>query len=430
MCRFSIHDELSPAIATVGIVDWSSDFPGIERARIEFGPTGSALDLTAPAEPPAPRSRTLLLGMKAEAAYSFRLVVESAAGSCKSPELDLTTGPVPDWVPVITKQGGGASAAEGYIVTTPGLSLFVDGRGLPSAYIFDTDGDVVWWTPETIEDICRAEMSWDGQTMWFVSAYGDSIFSVSMDGLTVVEHPIENGADHDLTVLPDGGVAMILTGSPGPAGEDGVNSVVELRPDGSFEMVVADLDTVMDLSHPNALHYYESDDSFTLSDLDANAFVKFKHSGELVWQLGGDSPIGDSFELLGLLPWNDNHGHHLTSDGRFFFFNNATETEGGEATSRAVMLQLNEEEWTAEMAWEYIPDPPRSSAQLGDVELLPNGNVLVTISNSGIMNEVTLEGEVVQSFDNSVSFETSENSGYALFGYANFRTSLYGPPPR
>jgi len=421
-CRFSVAHELSSEITTVGIVTWSSDFPNPTSARLEFGPTGSLLDRIAPAQVPAPLSRTLLLGMKGEAAYSFRIVVESAAGSCKSPELDLTTGSVPDWVPSITKLGGDASAAAGYIVTTPGLNLFGGRRDLPSAFIFDTDGDVVWWYPEIITPICRATLSWDGQTMWVVYAYGASAFAMSMDGLTMQEHELEGGVDHDLTPLPDGGIAAIATGS----GVDAIHSVVEFRPDGTVELIVEDLGTIMDAQHPNALHYYPSDDSFTLSDLLGTAFVKFTHSGELVWKLDGEDPEDSSFELVGAEAWETNHGHHLLPDRSFLFFNNVHDVGSQYTSSRVVLLELDEVNWTAEQTWQYVPDPPRQTDQLGDVERLPNGNVLVTYSNTGLIEEVTPGGQVVQAFD----YFPAEDTYSGSFGYVSFRTSLYGPPPR
>jgi len=36
----------------------------------------------------------------------------------------------------------------------------------------------------------------------------------------------------------------------------------------------------------------------------------------------------------------------------------------------------------------------------------------------------------VQSFDNDMAFLEGDTWPFALFGYATFRTSLYGPPPR
>jgi len=55
---------------------------------------------------------------------------------------------------------------------------------------------------------------------------------------------------------------------------------------------------------------------------------------------------------------------------------------------------------------------------LGDVERLSNGNTLVTFSRAGTIHEVDSTGKLVMSIQ--------ANS----LGYADFRPSLYGPPPR
>ena len=170
--------------------------------------------------------------------------------------------------------------------------------------------------------------------------------------------------------------------------------------------------------YPNAIHYYPSDDSFTLSDRasDTSLFVKFKRDGTLQWQLGGTDPLGKSFQLVGLSQWNANHGHHLTPDGRFLFFNNISGPPPDGNTPRAIELQLDETNGTATKTWEY--GFSATATALGDVERLPNGNALVTNSFLGVMQEVDRSGTIIQSFTNTT------------FGYVDFRTSLYGPPPR
>jgi hypothetical protein len=61
-----------------------------------------------------------------------------------------------------------------------------------------------------------------------------------------------------------------------------------------------------------------------------------------------------------------------------------------------------------------------SSNVLGDAQVLPNGNILVTFSTGGQMHEITPSGTLVAKY--------TAPSGSA-FGYAEFRESLYGPPP-
>ena len=91
-------------------------------------------------------------------------------------------------------------------------------------------------------------------------------------------------------------------------------------------------------------------------------------------------------------------------------------------------MLLDEGEWTATQNWEYQGDGENGSGQFGDIQRLPNGNALVTYSTIARIVEANPSGEVVQSFTNDM-YEAS-SSPFGVFGYASFRSSLYGPPPR
>jgi hypothetical protein len=419
-CAFTVDFEASAAIGTVEIVAWTVGLPNLSEAHVDFGPAGAAPTMTAPVALGDPSHRTLLLGMKAARPYTFRVVATDGATTCTSADFTFTTGPLPSNAPVITKPVSGVGGAQGFIVTTTGLDLGNLSAGQPNAYIFDTDGDVVWWSSSMLKDtngISRAHMSWDGSQMWVMTTGLGKVISISMDGITTTDHSTElRYADHDLVVLPEGGIATIFH----PRGTSGQYSFVEWKPDGTVVTVVADLGTLYDPGsfHPNAVHYYPADDSYTLSDAAGSLFVKFKRSGELVWQLGGSNPLGKSFTLVGLGAWDINHGHHLTADGHFLFFNNngAGASAGtGQETIRD--LVLDEAKGTATETWDYHFSGA-GSPYLGDVERLPDGDALVTYSMSGLIQEVNPSGSVVQSWKGTT------------FGYSDFRTSLYGPPPR
>jgi hypothetical protein len=59
-----------------------------------------------------------------------------------------------------------------------------------------------------------------------------------------------------------------------------------------------------------------------------------------------------------------------------------------------------------------------STSVLGDIQRLPNGNILVTFSTAGQIHEIDPSGQLVASFQLA-----------GQFGYAEFRETLYGPPP-
>jgi hypothetical protein len=418
-CAFDVQHTPSPVIGTVEVVTFSLDVADLTEAHIDFGPSGAAPTMTAPVDLRETRYRTVLVGMKAAKAYTFRVVATAGAKTCTSPDFSFTTGALPSTLVKVmkTKTTPGAGA-KGFIVTTAGIGAM---SALPDAYIFDTDGDLVWWTyalglAGASEGVSRAHLSWDAKSLWVMTSSTAKIMSVSMDGVTVTDYSnTAPMAHHDFTVLPGGGFATMLGRRGFPTG----HSIIEVKADGTVIPIVTDLGTLYRPGtgfYPNSIHYFAPDDSFTMSDRNLALYVKFKRNGALVWQLGGSNPVGKTFTLVGLDPWMINHGHHLTADGHFLWFNNyggATDATGN-PLPRAFEVLLDDAAGTATKTWEYQATTGYTSA-LGDVERLPNGNVLVTVSGSSA--EVDRSGTIVQSFQYG-------------FGYVDFRTSLYGPPPR
>jgi len=416
-CSFTVAHGQSSAIGTVTIINWSTDFAGVTEAHIDFGPADGDWAMSAPVDLEQAGYRTLLLGMKPAREYGFRLVAAGASGTCTSADVAVTTGPAPTDIklPVLTKVEEQAGGVQGFYLASPGIRT-AEPRNLPGAYIFDTDGDLVWWTPESVEHISAAQMSWDGQAMWYVNANGGDLYRTTMDGLSTDAFDAGT-AEHDLVPLPEGEVATFARN------DDGTSVLIEVQDDGTFSEIVQLPDiytTSTETYHPNALGYYERDDTFTISDLNLDGFVKITRLGELIWQLGGENPLGDSFDLVGT-DHAGGHGHDLGPNGQFLFFDNAFDS----AISLVVELLLDEDAWTADKTWEYSLGS--QSMYLGAAQRLPNGNTSVVHSMAGKVLEVTPAGELVQSFDNSVSFQ-EDGLNAAVFGYVRFRPTLYGPP--
>ena len=417
-CSITAQSSLSSAIPTVAIVTWTTDLPGIGSAEIQFSlADGSGTTMVAPVDLTQEGYRTLLLGMKASRAYTFQIVASSSAGACTSQSYPLTTGPASTDIPALTMQLANPAAHDrGFIVTTSASN-----GTLPNiAYILDGDGDPVWWAAAPASP-SRAHLSWAGDAMWIealnVQNAGGEIRQVSMDGLTT-ENDISGLASshHDFTPLPGGAIAAMLWNGPGT---NAPNSLVERSSDGTLATIVSDFSALYNAAafHPNAIHYYPSDDSYTISDRDASLFVKITRAGELVWQFGGINPIDPTkFFAVAGATWQVNHGHQLLDDGHFLFFNNGP--PGGPSIAREYALDTTT--WTASSVWTYQAAGVVVSSVLGDTERLPNGNTLVTFSTAGQIHEVDPAGNVVMTI----------NSTASTFGYADFRESLYGQPPR
>jgi hypothetical protein len=428
-CSFTIDAELSPAIATVGIVNWSTDLPGITAARIEFGLESAGPTMVAPVEAPGADNRTLLLGMKGDQSYVYTIVAEAGAEVCTSEQQVIETGPVSNSVsPLNIDVRMPDAVTPGFMTLSEGVgNLGGPGGGGSGSmvYIVDQDGDPVWWA-EAPASTSRARMDWEGNNMWMISVNVQNgnaadVRRVSMDGMDV-EMNVEGLSDchHDLAVVP-GGIVTCMSWISG--GNDPPSDLIERHPDGSID-VITTLDSNIYVSnsyHSNSITYHPSDDTYTISDRNPNLYVKLSRQGELIWQLGGNNPVGASFS--GETQWAVNHGHHLTDEGTFLIFNNNGEGGGGGGgfggggPSPVIEFQLDEATMTATRVWEYTSG--ESSPTLGDVQRLPNGNTLITYSNAGTIHEVDPSGNVVQTITSSGSF-----------GYTMHRPSLYGPAPK
>jgi len=363
--------------------------------------------MVAPVDLTQASYRTLLLGMKGSTSYAYKIVATNASGSCTSSSYTITTGALPSSTPKVTTTIMDATAHDkGFIVTSTGLMG-------SSTLIIDPDGAVVWAATSPTQP-SRSHMSWDGTHMYMMSlnvgnTSAGNIQSVAMDGTGSTSLSGMTASHHDMTSIP-GGLATMLWNK---SGMDAPCSLVE-RADatGTITTVVADLSTVYTSStgkyHSNAVHYYPSDNTYTVGDRNPNMYVKLSRTGSLIWQFGGSSPKDQSKFFTGVPTWSVNHGHQLLGDGTFVFFNNTP--------NEAWVYKLNTSNMTASKTLTYTASGATSNV-LGDMQRLPNGNYLVTFSTSGQIHEISPTGALVAKFTSS------------SFGYSEFRESLYGQPP-
>ena len=402
-CTITAMSSLSSVIPTVGIVTWSTDLTGLTDARIEFGLT-TAYGITAPVNLAQPSNRTLLLGMKASRMYHFRVVARAGQNECAGPDQTLTTGAFTGNVPTVNRTTNDAAAlAGGYLVgslSQSGVSLIVD-----------ADGDIVWLFASGAAS--RAQMSYDGQFMWFLATNQGggrpSVQRVAMDGTGLEMHTEFGDAHHDLVVLPDETVGFFQYYM---AGRD---QLMERSPDGMVRQII-DVPTAhggVTNNHSNSIQYYAPDDSYTFSDLDQNCYVKVSRQGQVAWVLGGNT---SDFTGPGAT-WTREHGHQLIAPNRLLFFNNGANNT--DAVIRELTLDLDA--MTATGTWQY--EGHLRSTTLGDTQRLWNGNTLATYSNAGVVHEVNATGELLQSLTFTVG-------GGVGLGYTMKRKSLYGPPPK
>jgi hypothetical protein len=417
-CAVSVTSaELSPHIATVGIVSFSSNLTGLSAAEIHFGPT-TDYGLVAPVGLTEAGHRTLLLGMTENRTYHFRVAVSDGTFVCYGDDATLETGSLNS--SPLAEASTSDDAAPGFIVTSR------DGE----AVIYNRQGELVW--AYDMWNVFAVHLSWDGKYMIgrdagpFDAGEGGSFYRVEMDGSNFTTLDAPGGDHHDFTAIPTG---IAYLAKPG-AGEcdwvfeasdditDGTPSfdtgrIYEHFPDeGEVEGTA--------ICHANRLHYSLERDMYTVSDRNKDALAVFTSSGAPITSIG-KAPTGSwtqHIQAEGAGPggdWHVQHGHHYYADDQLVVFSN--ESNGGSA-----ILHYTISEGTAALDWKYAG--AGESRIAGDVQHLPNGNFLVTTNLAGTMVELGPDGR-------------TEVGRYILgdpigplygFGYSSHRPTLYGSP--
>lgn len=407
--------ELSPKMATVGVVEWSLPGATPSAAKIVYRLEGAGRGtLNRGGEAPVPLSkagyRTLLLGLKQSRDYTFHIEATRAGQTCVGPTYTLpTTGRFPTAPPLTVDVTQPEARQPGFIVTSSGTST------PDSAFIIDADGDIVWYLEGPL-NTTRALIDYEGENLWMIGLNvlnsGGEMRYVSMDGIQEQRNVAGlEYAHHDFTVMPGGKVAALVWREPGV---DPESELVIRSPDGTVErpFAIGGNLYLSDAFHANAIHYLPFDGSFTISDRNPSLIVKVSGTGTVDWQLGGACAGAPAGTRCAPQDWQVNHGHHLLEDGTVVLFSN-----GASGRSHVIELDLDmgASAFGAALVKDYTGDG--SGRTLGDVQRLPGGHTLVTYSNDGAIVELDASWSEVQRFS-------------ARVGYSSWRPTLYGPPAR
>ncbi len=423
---FEVRYELSPKIGTVGVVEWSVSEP-IDSASVVLGPAKGAFEHTGQIDLNEPGHKTLLLGLKPDTTYKFAIVAHGTR-IYTSPVYEITTGPQRTGLPIpaIHDEPGCGVRLGGFTIGC------IDGRigsgdTSSTVYIYDQDGDHVWWYDFPVDDCARARMSFDGKRMWGgnanVTGNKGALFSVTMDGTDERLYTSDNvpGMEkrhHDFAVLENGNI-LYFERDPLPPGKgatpfgtyinDEADTIYELDPvtltktriyyeSDDFEAAIK-----ADGSHTNAISFVPHLDAvaFSMKNLHTIAVVSYPE-GALLATYGGPESDFDG------MVWDTQHDFQVLEDGLVLFNNN-----GGADGSAALKYTI--EAGTEALDWAYSPGV--QSNTWGSAVQLPNGNFLVVFSNNSLIHELNPEGELLQSTE------------IADITYVVRRASLYGPPP-
>jgi len=412
--------EVSPHIATVGIVSFTSNLADPSAAEIHFGPS-TDYGLVAPVDLQAEGHRTLLLGMTQNRTYHFRVAVSDGKSVCYGEDRTIETGSLQSRPLASASTSDGA--APGFIVTSRD----------DEAVIYNKEGELVW--AYRMWNVFSVHMSWDGKYMLardpgpFDLSDSGLFYRVEMDGSDFISVDAPGGDHHDFAPIP-GGIAYL-----GKVHEGACDWVFEASVDIADGIPVFDTWQIYQyfsdegdvegtaICHANRIHYLPDKDEYTVSDRNKDALAVFTRSGTPVTSIGR-TPTGDwtrhiQAEGAGLGGiWHVQHGHSWYADDKLVVFTN-------EGSSGAAILHYTISGDQAVLDWTY--DGAGASRIQGDVQHLPNGNFWVTANYSGTMVEVGPDGKTEVG-----RYVLGEPIG-PLYGftYTSHRPSLYGaPPPR
>jgi hypothetical protein len=401
--KFTVTQELASetnpdAPTTVGIIKWSLEGQVPTNARIEFGLT-TEYGFVAPVDLAAEEFRTLLLGMKPESTYHFRVVAVVNGAEIASEDYMIDTGAAPTNVSIMSFDVVTEADREpGFIV-----SSYWQGTQKGMVFILDQDGDIVWWYNSQISGgVAKAAISMDGNDMWMVSAsnMGEPLRRVGIDGSEPETYDDAIGS-HD--IQPVEGDKMVFI----EYGETDCDSAFEINKSGEMkEVLELEEFTPKGACHANGIGYNKSKKAYSMSSLDTDVFM---------WPDGEVGTVANTTRLTttagAISTWGGiQHGVHLLNTNHLLIFANKEGGSMGPSTVIEYALDSGDE------VWRYEGD--EYTANLGDVQRLPSGNTLVTYSNAGLIHEVTPDKRKVL-----------EVTGQKNLGYATWRASLYGESP-
>jgi hypothetical protein len=152
----------------------------------------------------------------------------------------------------------------------------------------------------------------------------------------------------------------------------------------------------LDVAHVNAVDASAPDGKHLLiSSRHYQQLLKVdRATGAIVWRLGG---MRSDFALGAGAAFHFQHHARWHAGGRAIslFDNGASDWEAVESTARGVYLSVDEAERRVALVREWLPLYRNTTKMMGDVQLLPGGNVWVAFGTSPWVMERTWDGALL-----------------------------------
>src|SRR5919112_4001684 len=159
----------------------------------------------------------------------------------------------------------------------------------------------------------------------------------------------------------------------------------------SYIELPEDPDILYDYFHINSIDV-EPDGNLLLCARNTWSVYKVeRESGKIIWRLDGKK---SDFEMGPGTRSAYQHDARRQRDGTITIFDNGAHPKVHDR-SRGIVLQLDEEKMSAKLVREYTSPQKRLSTSQGNMQLLPNSNVLIGWGSGPFVSEFSHEGELL-----------------------------------
>ena len=330
----------------------------------------------------------------------------------------------PAWqVPPVRVDHAPDGVAPGYVVAAPFWLGAPAGAPAGGPVLLDDAGEPVWYLPLAhVEAQNLGVQTYHGRPVltWYEGtpggSYGGScvIYDFAYNELKRVRGGNGLACDlHEFLLTPKGTALLAIANAvPAPGGGPPIVEGVVQERDVDSGRVLFEWHS---LDHVDVSESYRADatpadnvDYFHLNsidvDIDGNYLVSARHtstvykldrhSGEVLWRLGGKR---SDFTFHEGAAFAFQHDARRQRDGTITIFDNGATGPGAEQvepTSRPIRLGLDLTSRTATLVREYVPEQPRLSAAMGNLQVLPDGGVFVGWGTAGGWTEFAPDGSV------------------------------------
>jgi hypothetical protein len=146
-----------------------------------------------------------------------------------------------------------------------------------------------------------------------------------------------------------------------------------------------------DYFHINSIDV-EPDGNLLLCARNTSGVYKVERdNGKIIWRLGGKK---SDFEMGPGTQSSFQHDARRQRDGNITIFDNGAHPKVHEE-SRGIVVELDEQKMSAKLVREYTSPKKRLSTSQGNMQLLPNSNVLIGWGSGPYVSEFSHEGELL-----------------------------------